>query len=414
MIPFSAIKQHIEKTKEQVIALQRLLCAHPALAPESGGNGELEKCSVLQEYLTALGFSNFEHFDATDERVPSGIRPNLVVTIPGKDDSVRLWIMVHMDVVPTGELSKWNTDPWEAVQKGDTVYGRGTEDNQQGLVSAVCAAHAFIALGVQPAHTVKLLFVADEEVGSEYGILYLLKQHRLFRKQDIILVPDGGDPKGETIEIAEKSILWIKARVKGEQTHASRPDLGNNAHIAAADLTLRLHALEEFFSRRNDLFEPPYSTFQPTKKEINIPNINTIPGEDTFYMDCRILPCYKISEILEKMEQTAADIQAKYGVSVELTPVAAEESPAVPEDAPAVKLLAAALEKVRGITAKTIGIGGGTVAGPLRNEGFQAVVWSTLDDMAHQPNEYSLISNTLADAAVMAAMMYGIDEIKQQ
>lgn len=411
MQDFLSIKRFIAEQREKMIELERLLCSIPALAPESGGEGELKKCEALQSYLQALGFRQFERIDAPDSRVPSGIRPSLIVTVPGKNDSARIWIMAHTDVVPPGELTKWQADPWTLVQDGDKLIGRGVEDNQQGLVSAVFAAYPFIALGVQPAHTIKLLFVADEEVGSKFGIIHLLEKHHLFTQEDIILVPDGGDPAGETIEIAEKNILWLKVRVQGIQSHASRPDLGNNALIAASDLALRLHALEAVFSQQDELFDPPYSTIQPTKKEANIPNINTIPGEDIFYMDCRLLPCYQISEALEKMRSTADEIEAKYGVHVTLDTVQAESSPTTAASAPVVQLLSAALKKVHGIDAKLIGIGGGTVAAPLRNAGYSAVVWSTLHDMAHQPNEYCLVKNLIADAQVMAALMYGVDAL---
>lgn len=408
---FSSVKNFIAEQKEKMIELERLLCSIPALAPESDGEGELKKCEALQTYLEQLGFTQFERFDAPDTRVPSGIRPNLVVTVPGHNDSARIWIMAHTDVVPPGDLAKWNSNPWELIQDGEKLIGRGTEDNQQGLVAAVFAAYSFIALGIKPAHTIKLLFVADEEVGSQYGILYLLEKHRLFDHDDLILVPDGGDPTGETIEIAEKNILWLKVSVQGIQTHASRPDLGKNAHIAAAELALRFHALEDFFSRHDALFEPPYSTFQPTKQEANIPNINTIPGDDVFYMDCRILPCYRILEVFEKMTAVAGEIDAKYGVHTRLEIVQSEESPATLETAPVVRLLATALEKVHGIKTKNIGIGGGTVAAALRTAGYSAVVWSSLDDMAHQPNEYCLIKNLIADSQVMAALMYGVDAV---
>jgi len=253
--------------------------------------------------------------------------------------------------------------------------------------------------------------VADEEVGSRYGVIYLLNNHKLFRPQDIIVVPDGGDPSGETVEVAEKNLLWLKVVVHGVQTHASRPDLGKNAHIAAADLALRLNALESFFSSQDDLFEPPYSTLQPTKKEANIPNINTIPGDDVFYMDCRILPCYTVAEVMDKIKAEAVAIETKYGVQVELIIDDSAESPATPVNAEVVTMLAKAIEKTHGKKIKTIGIGGGTVAAPLRQEGFNAVVWSTLDDMAHQPNEYCIMSNLIADSQVMAALMYGVDAL---
>jgi len=390
-----------------MIELQTRLTSIPALAPESGGEGELAKCEDLTLALREMGFSRFERYDMPDTRVSSGIRPNLVVTIPGKDDSRTLWFMAHLDVVPPGELAKWDTDPWKVVQKDGKLYGRGVEDNQQGLVASVFAALAFLKNGMVPAHTVKLLFVADEEVGSAYGIQYLLKNHSLFRPDDLIVIPDGGDDKGETIEVAEKNLLWLRFSTKGKQTHGSRPDQGANAHLAACDLALRLNALEQFFDRRDPLFEPDRSTFQPTKKEANVPNINTIPGDDVFCMDCRILPCYSLDSVRAEVARIAREVEQKHGVAVSWTEEQAVESRATPVDAPVVKALSQAVKTVYGVTARPIGIGGGTVGAYLRNAGFDAVVWSRMDETAHQPNEYCTLENLTGDAHVMAALMLG-------
>ena len=66
--------------------------------------------------------------------------------------------------------------------------------------------------------------------------------------------------------------------------------------------------------------------------------------------------------------------------------------------------MAKALKTVHGIDAKFIGIGGGTVGAELRREGIDAVVWSTLDDQAHQPNEYCNIENLIKDAQTLVQM----------
>ncbi len=402
---FEPVKSYISAVAEDMIELETLLTGCPALAPESGGQGELKKVEVLEDWLKRNGITRLERFDAPDSRVESGIRPNLVATIPGADDTCRVWVMSHTDIVPAGELSLWNTDPWTVVENNGRLYGRGVEDNQQGLVSGVFAALSLIKNGITPAHTVKLLFVADEEVGSEYGIQYLLKTQNLFRPEDLIIIPDGGDTVGATIEVAEKNLLWLRICVKGKQTHGSRPDEGINAALAGYDLALRLHELESVFNRRNELFSPPYSTFQPTKKEANVPNINTIPGEDVFYMDCRILPCYSLDEVRGEVRRCVSEVEQKYGVSISWEEPQSVESPATPEDAPVVNKLAAAVKAVSGVSARPVGIGGGTVGAYLRKAGFQAVVWSRMDETAHQPNEYTVINNIIHDAQVLAYIM---------
>jgi succinyl-diaminopimelate desuccinylase len=403
----------IDNSASLAVELETELTRRPAISPESGGEGELDKCMFLESWLKAHGITQLQRYDAPDKRAKGGVRPNLVATIPGKADFSRLWIMSHIDVVPPGEASLWKSDPWKVIQKdgddgrGPRLIGRGVEDNQQGLTSSVLAALALVKQGITPAHTVKLLFAADEENGSIYGIDWLIKNvPDLFNKNDMILVPDGGDPKGETIEIAEKNLVWAKFSTVGAQAHGSRPDQGINAHLAGAELAVRLHGdLSKKFSDHDPLFEPDYSTFQPTKKEANVPNINTIPGDDVFYMDMRILPRYPVKKVLTEIDRVKAEVEAKHGVKISYTLPQNQESKPTSPDAPLVKLLSGIVREVYQVDTRPIGIGGGTVGAYLRNVGLDSVVWSRMDDTAHQPNEYALISHILGDAKVMALLM---------
>lgn len=289
-----SLKKFIAENQGEYISLQKILTSHKALAPENGGDGELEKCLALEKFLREHGFENLVRFDSPDERVRAKIRPNLVATIPGKNDGFSIWVIAHLDVVPAGDLSAWKTDPWQTVEKDGKIFGRGVEDNQQGLVSAFAAAWSFVKNRIAPEHTVKLLFAADEEVGSKHGMIFLLKKHKkLFGKNDLFIIPDGGDKKGETLEIAEKNVLWLKFEIFGKQSHGSRPDQGKNACLASAKFTSALYdALGKKFKKKNPLFIPPCSTFEPTMRKANIDSVNIIPGKEEFYFDCRIIPEY--------------------------------------------------------------------------------------------------------------------------
>ena len=83
----------------------------------------------------------------------------------------------------------------------------------------------------------------------------------------------------------------------------------------------------------------------------------------------------------------------------------AVESPATSKDSDVVKLLSKGIEAVKNIQPKTIGIGGGTVGSYLRKVGYQCAVWGTLDETAHQPNEYCIIKNMVDDAKLLAYIM---------
>ena len=402
---FEALESYIDGHTADMVALETLLTSHQAIAPESGGDGESEKCAALEAWLVAHGIKNLEHFDAPDSRVSSGVRPNVIATIPGVKDDYNIWVCAHLDVVPTGALSLWNTDPWTVVEKDGRIYGRGVEDNQQGLVSGVFAALAFVNQHIIPEHTIKLLFMADEEFGSVYGMQFLVKNHLdLFGKNDRILIPDGGDEKGETIEIAEKNILWLRFHTVGKQAHGSRPDLARNAMLASCDLAMRVNDMEKCFNKEDALFCPSTSTFQPTMQEANVSTVNIIPGDDVFFADCRINPCYTLDEVRAELAKRVAAVEKQYDVKIEVSEMQAESSLPTPEDAPVVVDLKKAIKGAHGIDAHCVGIGGGTVGAYLRNKGYACVVWSTIDELAHQPNEYAIVKNIATDAKTIAYM----------
>jgi succinyl-diaminopimelate desuccinylase len=399
---FLQLSRKLDEMTPQMIEFQKIITAIPALSPENDGEGEWDKAQIIKHYLQNRGVNDITEINAPDERAKNGVRPNLIVRIPGKDRSKTIWLMAHMDVVPAGDLSKWETDPWQAVVKDGKIYGRGTEDNQQGLTSSVFALLALQESGIQPVYDLAVIIAADEETGSKYGLEYILDKYGdMFRKDDIIIVPDAGEPDSTMIEVAEKSIVWFKFVIKGVQCHASLPYKGVNAFRAGANLVTRLERLHEIFDARNDVFDPPTSTFEPTKKEANVPNVNTIPGEDIFYLDCRVLPEYDIQQLFDEVRKIADSVEKDFGVTVDVSTVqSAQAAPPTPNDSPVVQRLQKAIKTVYQVDAKPMGIGGGTVAAVFRRAGLPVAVWSTLDDVCHQPNEYCRISSMVNDAKV--------------
>jgi succinyl-diaminopimelate desuccinylase len=309
-----------------------------------------------------------------------------------------------VDVVPPGDLTLWESDPYEVTVDGDRITGRGVEDNQHGIVISYFAVKAILELGLRPVRSVGLVMVADEETGSEYGLDYLLKNHGdLFSPEDLIIVPDAGNDSGTMIEVAEKSMLWLKFSVTGHQCHASTPHKGKNSLYGAARIIVALEKLKDTYKEEDPLFSPSLSTFEPTKKEANVPNVNTIPGRDVFYVDCRVLPRYGADEIIQAAEKIAGGVAEELDLAVAVEPVYRQDATnPTPADAPVVAALSRAISEVKGLEAVPMGIGGGTVAAFFRRAGLPAAVWETAPDTAHQPNEWCLISDLISDAKVLA------------
>ena len=347
-----------------------------------------------------------ERFDVPDNRVPAGYRPNRIVWVRGHDHTRRLMVVCHLDVVPPGE--GWSTDPYEVVEKEGRLYGRGVEDNGQSLTAMVFAARAVIDQGLRPFCDLGLIFVADEEYSNLRGIKHLLSSG-VFRPDDLVLVLDHGEPDGRLMEVSEKTIVWVKVTTTGQQCHASLPLRGTNALRAAMLFgTLVDQKLPELFAEADPIFDHPNSTFEPTKKEANVPNINTVPGEDVFYLDCRLLPDHRVPHLLDELHRLAALVEEETGATIFLKPVLADEAgPPTPPDAPVVESLKAAISKVRGNDPYTGGIGGNTCAAEFRRAGIPAVTWETVLNQAHAPDEHILIDHLVADAKVLAALFIG-------
>ncbi len=394
--------------REQMIAAQRRLVAIPALGPLNQGEGEMAKAAALEASYRGLGLK-VKHWDAPDPRVPGGLRPNLVATLEGGKGPA-IFAIGHLDVVPAGEPSAWTADPWTLRVAGDRLYGRGTLDNHVGLLCPLFGLKALLETGTRPAGRVGLVAVSDEETSSEYGLDYLLgAAPELFSPHDLVVIPDSGREDGGLIEVAEKSLVWLRVEVTGRQVHASTPEKGVNALAAAARMMAAIREVREAFPQEDPLFSPPGSTLEPTRQEPGVANINTVPGKAVFYVDCRILPSVPVEAVEAALEKRFAAIACEEGATVAISPVQRQVAPpATPADAPVVRALMKAIARTHGIAARPGGIGGGTVAAFFRQRGLPAAVWSTNPDTAHVPDEYCLLSDMVKDAQVFALLFAGL------
>ena len=402
------VHKRLEGSRDDMIEFAADILSIPAIAPQSGGTGEMEKVRRILDLVEGWGFDEVRWFNAPDDRVPGGERPNLLLKVIGsQEDLPPLWIFAHTDVVPPGDLGKWTGDPWKLRIEDGKMICRGVEDNGQAIVCSLFAIRELLMEGGRPRRDVNIMLVADEEVGSAKGITYLMENHlELFKKDHLFIVPDAGEADGSMIEVAEKSIMWVRIMTVGKTVHASMPDKGVNANLAAMRfLSMMYDELHERYPQRDELFDPPISTFEPTMREANVPNVNSIPGEDVSFLDCRIMPQYDPYEVLDHIRMRGSDFGAKHRVSFDITTKQMERAaPPTSADHPIVKMIAKAVKEVYGVEATAQGIGGGTCAAILRRAGYPAAVWGKMEDCAHMPDEFSPIENYVGDAKVFASI----------
>ncbi len=392
----------IDGYRDSIIKLMSNIIKIKSVSPEAGGEGEGLRADFLEKEISATGVE-CKRYNYTDSH---GVqRPNIVCRIG--EHARTLWIVAHMDTVSEGDITLWKTDPFKAYVSKDRIYGRGTDDNGQGIVSAIFALKALQRSGIGLRYNFGIALVADEELGSRYGIQKLLDE-KIFDSSDLFLVPDWGNSRGDEIEIAEKGMLWLRFKVTGKQAHASVPEEGVNAYRYSSQLVLELdNALHRKYSRKDSIFEPSSSTFEMTKHEKNVDSINIVPGTDIFYIDCRVLPCYRLDDVIKDVVKISKS-KAFRDVKVDVEVFNREDpAPQLDADSEVVALLEKAISSSRGIIPSKVGIGGGTCAAFFRKRGMQAVVWATLSGMAHQPNEYARIDNIIEDAKIFARMALG-------
>lgn len=405
----SAVLRDLAGARPLIIDIQRALVARPALNPEDGGEGEEAKALWIEGWLRANGLPQAERFDVADARVPAKVRPNLVIRWPGTTERT-LWIVGHMDTGLPGAEALWRGSPWALRVEGDTLYGRGVEDNHQAISTGLALLRSLAARNIRPPVALGLIFTSGEKSGfpRTYGLNALLETRPdLVKPGDLVVVNDYGNEHGTMLEVSEKGLLWLTITVVGQQTHSASPQKGVNALAAGAALIGDLDQLHTRFPQRDALFVPPFSTFVVTNPQASAAGINQVPGAYTFSMDCRLLAPLTAEAVEEAVREIAAAVEQKHKVRVRVERVrmipAFQGSSA---DAPVVRAMQRAVAGQWQREALPEGIGGVTLAADLRSRNISVVVWANTPSKGLDSNEQVSVSALLEAAQVFARVLF--------
>lgn len=409
IVGLNFILKDISGKRADVITIQRELVARPALNPEDGGDGEETKARWIENWLLTKGLPQAERIDAPDERVSSRVRPNLIIHYPGLSDRT-LWIVAHFDTSPPGSPDLWTGSPWALRVVGDTIYGRGVEDNHQAIVSGLILMESLSRNGAVPPLSLGLVFTSGEKTGypRRFGLEAILQaKPDLFKPGDLVVVNDYGNAEGSLVELAEKGLLWLKFTVTGKQSSAAQPHKGISALDAAVNLITELRGLHEKFPAKNALFVPDTSTFVPTKVEKGSDYFNQMPGKFVFGMDCRLLSPYTAEEVFLAVREMADRIEKQDRVQIDVERVASIPAfPGTSEDAPVVQALVRAIKAHLGVEISFEGIGGITLAADLRARNLPVVVWAKSESMGHSSNEHISINDLLDASKIFGRILF--------
>ena len=194
------VLESIEASRDEIVSTMVEMIGIPALAPINGGEGEGKRADMLMRNLQ--GYDSVIRVDVPDVTDPSVMRPNILASKKGKERGT-VWIVAHTDTVPAGDPEDWDTPPYEGHVRDGRIYGRGTEDNGQAVISSMFASK-FIPAGTLTKRSLGIAYVADEETTSLMGISHLIDHGYFDLENDVVIVPDWGVPGGTLMDVAEK------------------------------------------------------------------------------------------------------------------------------------------------------------------------------------------------------------------
>ncbi|NBU24300.1 MAG: succinyl-diaminopimelate desuccinylase [Gammaproteobacteria bacterium] len=287
----------------------------------------------------------------------------------------------HTDVVPTGPLEEWRSDPFAPVIRDGVLYGRGAADMKSGLAAMVTATEEFVAAHAGHRGSIAFLITSDEEGPSVDGtkrVVEVLRERREKIDWCVVGEPSSDKAVGDTIKIGRRGSLSGRLTVHGVQGHVAYPQLAENpVHTLApalAELTSRV------WDAGDEFFQP--TTFQISNLNAGTGAPNVIPGELKARFNLRYSPV----QTVERLKTTVEDILTRHGVRYTLEWYVSGE----PFYTPPGELSAAAVEAARAVTgaAPKLSTGGGTSDGrfiaPL---GAQVIELGVTNATIHKVNE---------------------------
>jgi succinyl-diaminopimelate desuccinylase len=357
------------------LELAKQLIARPSVTPDDAGCLDL-----LVSHLTPLGF-RCERFHANDV-------DNLWAR---RGDSAPLVCLAgHTDVVPTGPLEQWSSDPFTATVREGALYGRGAADMKSSLAAFIEAISGFVAEHPDHAGSIAVLFTSDEEGPAVDGTVRVVEAlSARGEKLDYCVV---GEPTcvshlGDMIKNGRRGSLSGRLVVKGVQGHVAYPHLARNPvhEVAAAVAELAQTKWDD----GNEYFPP--TTWQISNFNAGTGAGNVIPGEAHVRFNFR----FSTASTLESLQTRVHGILDRHGLKYDLD-WTYDGKPFLTRKGDLVDVVTRAIKTVTGVTA-AISTTGGTSDGRF------------LVDICPQVVEFGPVNSTIhkVDERI------GLDELEQ-
>ena len=281
-----------KQMKWESIDLLRDLISFKSVTPDDKGcqNYLIEKLKELEFEIQILKYGDVPNFFAL-----KGTKGPLFV------------FAGHTDVVPAGNKSEWDSDPFEPQIRDDKLYGRGASDMKGSIAAMLAAVGTFLKLYPESSIRIGLLITGDEEGKAENGtkkVVDWLIDSNIFPTWCLVGEPTSSLIFGDTIKNGRRGSITGKVFLKGKQGHVAYPDNASNPIHSAIPIINRL--LREKWDNGDSNF--PKTSIQIVNISSDAGADNIIPGDISFQFNLRFSPetsAEKIkNKVIKELEQS--------------------------------------------------------------------------------------------------------------
>jgi len=291
-------------TCHDTLRLAEQLIARPSVTPDDAGCMD-----ILADALKPLGFG-CEFIESGPETFR--VR-NLWAKRPGRSGQT-LAFAGHTDVVPTGPLTQWTSDPFTPSHRDSKLFGRGASDMKTSLAAMVVAVQEFLAATPDPELGIAFLLTSDEEGPAVDGTVVVCERLKARGESPqfcIVGEPTSVERTGDMIKNGRRGTMSGKLTVKGVQGHIAYPHLADNPIHRLAPALAELVAIR--WDEGNDFFPP--TSWQVSIIHAGTGASNVIPGDCVVDFNFRF--CTESTP--EGLQQRLTAVLDRHGLQYELT-----------------------------------------------------------------------------------------------
>ena len=254
--------------------------------------------SIIADFLEDFGFE----IKIVEK---SGVS-NLIATYGTK--SPRIAFVGHTDVVPIGQIDRWNSNPFELHEKNGELFGRGTSDMKGSIASMLIAIKELLKLSKDINGSLMIILTSDEEGPAIHGIQSLVKEELKNTQIDFCLVgePSCKEYLGDTIKNGRRGSLSGNLEIRGIQGHIAYPQNAKNPIHLFSPVLQKL--IEQEYDMGNEYF--PATSFQVSKIDSGAGASNIIPGVLTMDFNFR----YSTETDADSLKNTVISILDDEGI----------------------------------------------------------------------------------------------------